>query len=95
MKSVLYKQTLQKAFNPDRQSMLLSYQVEHLSITLRITGFFRLCPLSGILNKLENMFRKLDLFPFSGEGETSTLFGPLERLNLNHWTTYVSITTHK
>jgi hypothetical protein len=33
-------------------------------------------------------FRKLDLLPFSGETgrETPTLFGPLHRANLNHWT---------
>jgi hypothetical protein len=39
----------------------------------------------------------LDLFPSAGEGarETPTLLGPLERANLNHWTTYVSITTAK
>jgi hypothetical protein len=30
-------------------------------------------------------FRKLDLFPSSGEGRTPTLLGPLERANLNHW----------
>jgi hypothetical protein len=32
-------------------------------------------------------FRKLDLFPFSGEGgeKTPTQLGPLERANLNHW----------
>jgi hypothetical protein len=31
-------------------------------------------------------FRKLDLFPSSGEEwETSTLFDPLERPNLSHW----------
>jgi hypothetical protein len=31
-------------------------------------------------------FRKLDLSPPSGGGgETPTLFGPLERANLNHW----------
>jgi hypothetical protein len=37
---------------------------------------------------LENTtFRKLDLFPSSGEGrETPTLLGPLERANLNQWT---------
>jgi hypothetical protein len=39
------------------------------------------------------MFRKLDLFPSSGEGQTPTLLGPAERANLNYWTTYVSITT--
>jgi hypothetical protein len=31
-------------------------------------------------------FRKLDLFPFSGElRETPTLLGPLERANLNNF----------
>jgi hypothetical protein len=44
--------------------------------------------------KLENItFLKLGLFPSSDEGETLTLLGPLERANLNHWTTYVSIAT--
>jgi hypothetical protein len=40
---------------------------------------------------LENTpFRKLDLFLPSGEGrETPTLLGPLERANLNHWTTHI------
>jgi hypothetical protein len=44
--------------------------------------------------KLENtMFRKLDPFPSSGEWEeTSTQLGPLERANLNHWTTPVRFT---
>jgi hypothetical protein len=33
------------------------------------------------------MFQKLDPLPSSGEGrKTSTLLGPLERANLNHWT---------
>jgi hypothetical protein len=40
------------------------------------------------------MFRKLDMFLSSGVGwETPTLLGSLKRANLNHWTTYVSITT--
>jgi hypothetical protein len=35
------------------------------------------------------MFRKLDLFPSSGEGrETSTLLGPLERANHNQWLSF-------
>jgi hypothetical protein len=42
------------------------------------------CPSSGILEN--TTFRKLDLFLSSGEGETPTLLGPLERANLNHWT---------
>jgi hypothetical protein len=37
-------------------------------------------------------FRKLDLFPSSGERwEKPTLSGALVRANLNHWTTSVSI----
>jgi hypothetical protein len=32
------------------------------------------------------------LFPFSGEvGKTPTLLGPLERANLNHWTTHIRV----
>jgi hypothetical protein len=35
----------------------------------------------------------LGLFPYSGEGkETPTLWGPLERANLNHW---ISMITHE
>jgi hypothetical protein len=39
-------------------------------------------------NELENTtFRELDLFPSSyEERETSTMLGPIERANLNHWT---------
>jgi hypothetical protein len=42
--------------------------------------------------KLENTtFKKLDLFPYSGEGgNTPTPLGPIERLNLNHCTTYIN-----
>jgi hypothetical protein len=40
------------------------------------------------------MFRKLDVFPSSGEmREASTLLGPLGRANLNHWTTHVILDT--
>jgi hypothetical protein len=40
------------------------------------------------------MFRKLDLFPSSGDrvGEP-ILLGPVERANLNHWTMYVRLST--
>jgi hypothetical protein len=31
-------------------------------------------------------FRKLDLFPSSGEEKNQILLGPLERASLNHWT---------
>jgi hypothetical protein len=42
-----------------------------------------LCPLSGFLKKLEDTtFRKPDLFPSSGEGETP-LMGPLHTVNAN------------
>jgi hypothetical protein len=35
----------------------------------------------------KNRFRKLDLFPSSGEsGGEDTQLGPLERANINHWT---------
>jgi hypothetical protein len=57
---------------------------------------FGLCPSSGILKN--TTFRKLGLFPSSGEGlgdlerpnpnqwkETPTLLGPLERANPIHW----------
>jgi hypothetical protein len=43
-----------------------------------------LCPSPGILYNIT--FRKLDLFPSSGEGrETPTLLGHLQRANLYHW----------
>jgi hypothetical protein len=46
-----------------------------------------ICPSTGIVTTMKYNFRKLDLFPSSGEGrETPTLLGPLERDNLNHWT---------
>jgi hypothetical protein len=45
----------------------------------------RLCPSSGIKN-YNPTFRKLDLFPSSGEErKTHTLLGPLERDSLNHF----------
>jgi hypothetical protein len=49
---------------------------------------FGLCPSSDIPKNTKNTtFRKLDLLPSAGEGwETPTLLGPLERANLNHWT---------
>jgi hypothetical protein len=39
--------------------------------------------------KENTTFRKLDLFPSSGEGKKPILLGPLERASLNHWTTDV------
>jgi hypothetical protein len=58
------------------------WQAEHMH---RITGFLHFvhCP---VFYKLEKTtFRKLDLFPSSGEGEkTPAMLGPLERANLSH-----------
>jgi hypothetical protein len=54
---------------------------------------FGLCPSSRILKTKTTTFRKLDLFRSSGEGETPTLLGPLERANHNHWTIHVIFTT--
>jgi hypothetical protein len=48
----------------------------------------------GLCSKLENTtFRKLHLFPSSGEGWEHTLLGRLERANLNHWDSAVGIAT--
>jgi hypothetical protein len=51
------------------------------------------CLSSGILKN--TVFRELDLFPPSGErvGVPSLLVDPSGRSVLNHWTTYVSLTT--
>jgi hypothetical protein len=43
-----------------------------------------LCPLFRIAETRQQTFRKLDLFPSSGEEETPTVLGPLEGANLNH-----------
>jgi hypothetical protein len=60
--------------------------------TLRITGF---CTLSIVRNSKcykNTTFRKLDLFPSSGEGrKTPTLLGPLEIASLSLLTTNVPI----
>jgi hypothetical protein len=50
-----------------------------------IQWVYGLCPSPGII--INTAFRKLDAFPSSGAGmETPTLFGPLQRANLNHCT---------
>jgi hypothetical protein len=56
--------------------------------SFRITGFLDFVH-HPVFLKLENTtFQKLDLFLSSGEGEkTPTQIGPLERANLNQWTT--------
>jgi hypothetical protein len=55
----------------------------------KINGFlgFVRCPEFSILEN--TTFRKLDLFPSSGEGrEIPTLLGSLERANLNHMSVF-------
>jgi hypothetical protein len=61
--------------------VLTGYYVEQNS--QNVSGLF---PSSDITKN--TTFRKLDLFPSSGEGgeKTPTQLGPLERANLNHWT---------
>jgi hypothetical protein len=52
------------------------------------------CLAMGIhIKKKNTTFRKLDLFPLSGEGDRypPTLLDPLERTNLNPWITYVRL----
>jgi hypothetical protein len=57
-------------------------------ITLRITGFCGLCLSSGIPKTTEHNVSETGSVSVLNEGsETSTLFGPLEKTNLNHWTT--------
>jgi hypothetical protein len=59
----------------------------------RITGFFGLFPSSDVLGSINTTFRKLCLFPSSGEGvkNTPTQLGPLEKANLNHWTIEIEV----
>jgi hypothetical protein len=45
---------------------------------------FGLCPSSGNLETIKQNVLELDLFQSSGERETPTLLGPLERAHLNH-----------
>jgi hypothetical protein len=47
---------------------------------------FGLFPSSGILKTRKLDVSETGLFSSSGEGETPTLLGSLERANLNHWT---------
>jgi hypothetical protein len=48
---------------------------------------FGIFPSPGVIVSRITTFRKLDLFPTTGEGEekTSTQLGPLERANLSHF----------
>jgi hypothetical protein len=52
--------------------------------------------MSGILELGNTTFRKLDLFPSSGEGGRHLLllcWVPLEKANFDYWTTHFNITT--
>jgi hypothetical protein len=52
-------------------------------IALRITGFLDFVHRSEFYVQENTTFRKLELFPFSGEmGETYTLLGPLELISI-------------
>jgi hypothetical protein len=64
-------------------------------IPLRITGFLDFIHRQVFLNLENTRFRKLDLFPSSGEWRKTPThqLGPLERDNLNHWTKYAIIIT--
>jgi hypothetical protein len=59
--------------------------VDSIKMVLRITGVLDFVHSPGLRN-WNTTFRKMGLFPLSGEGmKTPTLLGPLERVNLNHW----------
>jgi hypothetical protein len=58
-------------------------------MSLRITKFLDFDHRPEFWTLENTTFRKLDVFLFSGErGEAHTLLGPLERANLNRWTTH-------
>jgi hypothetical protein len=57
-------------------------------VVFRITGFLDFVYRS-VFYKPENTFRKLDLFPSADDGrKIPTPLSPLERANLNHWTSF-------
>jgi hypothetical protein len=73
----------------DRATSLHSSKIVDKKVTKLVQNsqnFSGLFPSSCILKN--TTFRKLDLFPSSGEGgeKTPTQLSPLERANLNHWT---------
>jgi hypothetical protein len=61
-------------------------------ISIQNYRLFGLCPSSGIQEAREHSFPKVDVSVLKVTGETPTLLAPLERANLNYWTTHVSIT---
>jgi hypothetical protein len=74
-----------------RSSLYQRLRMLTRTIVVRITGFLDFVHRT-VFWKLENItFRKLDFFPSSGEEADTHSVGPLERANLNHGTTHVSI----
>jgi hypothetical protein len=66
------------------------------SLLSELLGFWTLSIIQNSKYWKTQPFWKLDLFLSSGEGrETSTLLGPSERPNLNHWTNSVQWTKSK
>jgi hypothetical protein len=53
---------------------------------------FRLCPSSGILKTRNKHFRNWICFHLQVRGTDTYPVGPLERANLDHWTTHVKFT---
>jgi hypothetical protein len=54
-----------------------------------------LCSSSGIVNTTKHNISETGSVLFSGDGwETPTLLGPLEKANLNHWTTMSKLKSH-
>jgi hypothetical protein len=52
---------------------------------------FGLCPSSGILETRNQRFGNCICFRPQVRGKTPTLLDPLERANLNHWTTLIKV----
>jgi hypothetical protein len=72
-----------------------TYQLRLESCNMAINSNYSvsgLCPQPGILNARKRNFRKLRLFPSSGDGwETPTLLSLLERANPNHLANRVGV----
>jgi hypothetical protein len=65
------------------------------SVTLRIIRFSDLICVRYCKNKITQRFGHWKCFRPQVRGQTPTLFSPLERSNLSHWTINVSIQTNK
>jgi hypothetical protein len=56
-------------------------------------GYWDFCTSSIVRYSKEHNVSGTGIFPSSGEEHETLLVGPLARANLNHWTTFLSITT--